>query len=285
MSKHRQVTKHLKSLSEIKEIMSSMKTLSMLELRKLSLLISNQERIVSCCEQMTSDFISYFPLQQTKETGTKNCLIVVGSERGFCGDFNEQLLELISTNTQQPNKQYDAIIAVGQKLCTHLENHPQVVARLDGVSVTEESGDIIQNILNTFEQLQTESSYGSLQVMYYQHDTQAVATLSLLPPFENLQATSRQSYPPMLNLPPNQFFSELVEQTLFFRLHEIFYSSLKTENEQRIKHLDAAIERLEKESEQLEKKGRMLRQEEITEEIEIILLNSSPARKDIFLKH
>ncbi len=45
------------------------------------------------------------------------------------------------------------------------------------------------------------------------------------------------------------------------------------ENQRRIQHLEGAIQRLEEKNENLARKSRTLRQEEITEEIEVILLS------------
>jgi F-type H+-transporting ATPase subunit gamma len=65
----------------------------------------------------------------------------------------------------------------------------------------------------------------------------------------------------------------LVHHYLFAALHEIFYTSLMAENQRRIQHLEGAIQRLEEKNENLARKSRTLRQEEITEEIEVILLS------------
>ena len=57
-------------------------------------------------------------------------------------------------------------------------------------------------------------------------------------------------------------------------LHEIFYSALMTESRERLTHLEGALHRLEKETSELRLKRNILRQEEITEEIELIMLSA-----------
>ena len=49
------------------------------------------------------------------------------------------------------------------------------------------------------------------------------------------------------------------------------------ENQQRMQHLDGAVRYLDDRLEALAQKGREIRQEEITEEIEVILLNADTA--------
>jgi F-type H+-transporting ATPase subunit gamma len=65
----------------------------------------------------------------------------------------------------------------------------------------------------------------------------------------------------------------LAEQYLFAALHELLYSSLMAENQRRMQHIDSAVRRLERTSAELWQKRNILRQEEITEEIEVIMLS------------
>jgi F-type H+-transporting ATPase subunit gamma len=99
--------------------------------------------------------------------------------------------------------------------------------------------------------------------------------ISVLDPFrEGIGGTARFAYPPRLYLEPAAFANGLAEQYLFARLHELLYSSLMVENEIRIQHMDSAVQRLEKKSAELVRRRNNLRQEEITEEIEVIMLSA-----------
>ena len=57
-------------------------------------------------------------------------------------------------------------------------------------------------------------------------------------------------------------------------LNEVLYSSLMVENRQRQMHMDHALQRLDDDSARLGLAYNAQRQEEITEEIEIILLSA-----------
>lgn len=282
MSKRHQLVQHVESLNEIRAIMNSMKTLAMLETRKLAQAMPNQERVVSCTEQIAKDFIHFHSPVLHTVSGNACCLLVIGSERGFCGNLNDQLVDVIQKIEAKVDSRVEAIIAVGRKLCVRLKDNEKVIARLDGASVTEEAANVIQQVVDVFEQLQQKNKNISLRVAHFQHESEAIEVRSLMPPFEELKADQRESaFPPLLNLDHEVFFSELVEQYLFYRLYEVFYSSLKTESQQRVKHLESAVERIDEEIECLGKKSNMLRQEEITEEIEIILLNALSAKTGV----
>ena len=57
------------------------------------------------------------------------------------------------------------------------------------------------------------------------------------------------------------------------REEAIFFSALTAEHQQRLQHLDGALGRVAERSRELGLRRNALRQEEITEEIELIMLN------------
>jgi F-type H+-transporting ATPase subunit gamma len=83
-----------------------------------------------------------------------------------------------------------------------------------------------------------------------------------------------------LTLSPTAFLLELTEQYLFAALHEMLYTSLMAENHNRVTHLEGAVRHLDEKSEQLARQCNALRQEEIIEEIEVILLSASSLDED-----
>ncbi|MBI5626386.1 MAG: F0F1 ATP synthase subunit gamma [Nitrosomonadales bacterium] len=85
---------------------------------------------------------------------------------------------------------------------------------------------------------------------------------------------SAYSHAPLLNLEPAQFLPQLTDQYFYAALHEVFYASLMAENRKRLEHMDSAIRRLEKDEAKLRLRYNVLRQEEIIEEIEIIMLSA-----------
>jgi len=98
----------------------------------------------------------------------------------------------------------------------------------------------------------------------------------LLPPFRDLQhGPQRFPYPPLLNQSPRRFLTDLTDHHLLAALYEILYTSLMVENRRRLTHLEGAVNHLDNESAQLARQCNALRQEEIIEEIEVILLSAT----------
>ena len=57
-------------------------------------------------------------------------------------------------------------------------------------------------------------------------------------------------------------------------MHDVFYSSLMAENRRRLQHMEGALRRMEENAGEMQRKCNMLRQEEIIEEIEVIMLGN-----------
>ena len=103
-----------------------------------------------------------------------------------------------------------------------------------------------------------------------QNQVEVVSPFSLKPV---INTTSRK-LAPLLNLSPQELYPQLFEQYLFSVLYKAFYLSFLTENRERLRHMDGALRTLEKNWNHLRRVSNELRQEEITEELEIIMLSA-----------
>jgi F-type H+-transporting ATPase subunit gamma len=280
MSQSRELQLHIAQLEEIRSILNSMKNLALIEIHKLARFQTMQGQAVSNIENAALDFLDFYPLPAADDKTTSIC-ILVGSERGFCGDFNESLINTIAAEA------YSGIIAIGSRLCNRLEDHPlEVIASIAGASVADEVPTVLNRLIDTISSLAVSRGYlgdsathvaSTLQLTVVYHDNvpSQINRRQILPPFPRQpQRTLHHGNPPVLNLPPADFFSDLTHHYLFAVLHEIFYISLMAENQQRLQHLEGAVKHLDDETVNLHRKSQIYRQEEITEEIEVILLNS-----------
>jgi len=276
MTHRRELEQHRHTLGEIRDIMNSMKTLAYIESRKLGRFLDAQRAVVAHIETTAADFLGFYPgaLPRTEEA-TPVCLLL-GSERGFCGDFNETLLRQLESHLRECSIDTPRLIVTGSKLGNQLEEDPRVVACIDGANVVEEAEKTLSLIINALNELQTKEGAVSLTVLYHDPDKEQIVTTEVLPPFEQYRDTAPGfPHPPVLNLLPAAFLAELIDHYLFAALHEIVYVSLMAENIQRVRHLEGAVQHLDDKSENLLHQSNALRQEEIIEEIEVILLSAS----------
>ncbi len=281
MSRQRELQRHERQLGETREIVSAMKAMAFIEVRRLGRTLDNQRRLVEAMRAATADFLSFYPqVLPPPARQLQPIYLSIGSERGFCGNFNESLVRrLQQCLAEEPAESANSgIIGWGRKLCVKLEGHPQLLAALDGAAVMDEAGERLLQLVKHLADLQADGAI-ALTVLYHDPQQKTVVVRQLLPPFESMrEAPEKFPHAPQLNLAPQVLLEELVEQYLFAALHEILYVSLMAENQQRMQHLEGAQRYLDEKLETLRRRGRHLRQEEITEEIEVILLNAESAR-------
>ena len=105
--------------------------------------------------------------------------------------------------------------------------------------------------------------------------SRAQAGKGIYPSVDPLASGSKHSgYPPLLNVAPPAFLRAFARHYLYAALHALFYESLMAENRQRMQQMEQAVRRIDEESRALGRKRHGLRREEITEEIEVIMLNA-----------
>ncbi len=272
MSRRRNVARHLKSLGEIREIMNSMKTLAYVETQKLSRLLESQRAVVAAIEQVADDFLSFHPELLSERHEAACTYLLIGSERGFCGDLNPGLLRALDAAVRESREEAPLVIGVGRKLHVVLEDDARVAALIDGPGVAEEVVAVLHRIVAELMALQSARGARPLRGLYTGDDGSVVIE-DLLPPFRRKNRPRRFPHPPMLNVEPAQFLLDLTDQYLFAALHEMLYVALMTENHRRVAHLEGAVRHLDDQAAALAHKHNALRQEEIIEEIEVILLN------------
>ncbi len=275
VTRRRTLERHRHGLAEIRGIMNSMKTLAYLETRKLTRFLDAQHAVVTTIEAAAADLLSFYPEILPDAAHTTPVFLLIGADRGFCGDFNRALLRQLESSLQAQPAADPALIAIGRKLHMLLDRDARVVARIEGACLVEEISTVLNRLADEIIALQ--GQHGALEVFCIYHDSEdGVVLQRLLPPFQGMPGRPQQyPHPPTLNLSPTVLLAELTDQYLFAALHAMLYTSLMLENQHRVTHLDGAVKHLDDQAEELAKQCNALRQEEIIEEIEVILLSAA----------
>lgn len=271
MGRYRNIERQLGQLQELQAIIASMKTLSQLELHKLGGLAGSQHSMVRLLEQVAADFLFHHP---QPEVGSGPSLwLLIGSERGFCGDFNDALIKRLRRECPDCEQYPQRVLAVGRKLWTRMEERLPGFTPVAGASVSEELPSVLaQVVAETHKQL-SQHQATALRLIYFGTEQGDIEVSRMLPPSLSRDRVAC-SIPPLLHLSPRDFFSEFLPHYLYLGLTELFTVSLLAENHYRVQHLEGAVRRLDDRLASLAASARSLRQEEITEEIETILLGT-----------
>lgn len=283
MSKRGQIQKHLATLKDIGGIMGAMKNISLMETHKLARFLAHQHRVLAGIEATATDFLAHHPeIDYRSESATPGIVVAIGSQRGFCGDFNDSLAQALRDHWRQTAGSPSDVLVVGRRLAAKLGREPRITATLDGPSVAEEVQPVLQRLMDALGELQPRvGEHGLLTISVYAHreGESQVGARSLLPAPNLGQVAPRFAYPPQLNLASPKFFAELARHYLWAQMHDMFFGSLMAENRRRLQHMEGAMQRMEENADELQRKYNLLRQEEITEEIEVIMLSNEALQR------
>jgi F-type H+-transporting ATPase subunit gamma len=250
--------------------MAALKNISLTESQRLRRFLDTQQRVVTGIEQAMGDFLAHYPQALPGSGSNGEIILLVGSERGFCGDFNESLLEQVKTAPSARHR----LIAVGEKLGSKLEEDRVPAELMAGLTTVEDVPGVLLAVVEKLRDITAENGPAQLTIVHHHYDGRTVE-LRRRQPFRDFSPdTPRRAYPPLLNISPEAFFQELLDHYLFAVLHGIFYSSLAAEHQQRLQHLQGAIAHIDKQGVALTRRYNSLRQELITEEIELIVLSA-----------
>lgn len=281
MSKKADLKRRLDALAEIKGIVAAMKSLSLLEISKLNRLAAAQQQTATSVEGAVSDFLSFYPTRVTAgPAGMKHHLyLLIGSERGFCGGFNEAVLQRLQSLLRTDHGGMEAIlIIVGNRLAAKMPADLRVEQTLPGPAAPEEVSDTIAEVaryLGAFEQQVPPVSVRFLTIIHNRESGSGIKPFVSEPFARFARAEARRySHAPLLQIPPRELLVLLADHYLLSMLYDIFYSSLMAEHRQRVRHMENAINHLERAVTRLGRRVNLLRQEEITEELEVIMLNA-----------
>jgi F-type H+-transporting ATPase subunit gamma len=204
--------------------------------------------------------------------------VILGSEQGLCGRFNDQIAEaaLPAMQRLEPEAKRRSVIAVGSRAATRLEEMGQPVvesltmpASLGGVNA------MVQDILKYVETWRMQQHLGHIVLFHNRLLSGSVYvphTVRLLPfdgaRFYHLMA---QGWPsrslPTFTMEREPLLTSLLRQHLFVMLYRSLVESLASENASRLASMQAAEHSIEERLEDLKTQFRYQRQHVITEEL------------------
>lgn len=193
-----------------------------------------------------------------------------------------QFDEALEGESQPPEV---TVAVIGERLAAKLSGDPRLGLALARPSAPEEIPSVIDRVLKWLGDLQPgpEPPGGAFLTVIHNQETESGVAPAVLRPFDRFTRAepARFPFPPLLNLEPARFLVYLADHYLFSMLHHVFYSSLMAEHRQRVRHMEGAIRRLEGDVERLSHRLNALRQEDLTEEIEVIMLSVEALQQEL----
>jgi F-type H+-transporting ATPase subunit gamma len=276
VTRRRDVERSLAGLREIRSILDAMRNLAVLETRKIARFRAAHGRSLDTLAAAAGE-VARFHAPALRAERRLAVWILVGAERGFCGDLNEALLR--AWDARSAGGTPGTVVAVGTRLASRLQGRTAAPLFIPGPSIAEDTNAVIVELAGKLRTLLQHQAGTLLELNVLHYDPEALEPeLVRLEPFPGQRASSARGTPPQLNVPAEALLPELGERHLLAQLQAVLYAALAAENEKRLRHMEGAIRRLDDDSRRLKAQRNRLRQEEITEEIEVLMLSAERPR-------
>jgi len=167
MSARRRMAARLETYGEVRAILAAIKNMALAELHRLAGLHENQRRAMRTVERAAADFVAFHPPLES-EDAPRAC-IVVGSERGFCGEFNTVLAQAASASHSRGER----VLLVGARLAERAAQLDLALESVPGANVAEELAPTLERVLAWLEQVQREAPGGAARVSALLQDPDA----------------------------------------------------------------------------------------------------------------
>lgn len=204
-------------------------------------------------------------------------VLVLGSDQGLCGQFNEQIAQYTKNHLQSFSDSKEILVAVvGSRLLPYLKSTEfpivnQFMLPTSAISI----GDTVRDILLMLENWQTDERISKI-LLFHNSPTAASAyrcrNQQLLPLDPDwLLSLEQKPWPnnqvPTFMMDWQALFSELISQYLFVSLYRALAASLASENASRLAAMQSAQKNVEERLDELNAQYRRQRQSAITSEL------------------
>ena len=245
-------------LDELRQIVSAMRNMSVAALQRLG----KAAEVELEAERLLTQALADLDTQLPPPTGIEVCL-VIGSERGFCGGFNDRIAEFAKIYAaERPNMR---CYVAGSRLLPLLENEWPNFTILAGCADMEDASAAVADWLALL--LPDNVNWPPLTVIF--HDEEGVKARSLfpLPPLPK----SSKGAAPLHYLELSHLKAGLMSEWLRLVLLSTLTRSLTVEHRWRLNQMQRADHYLEEAGIKLKGKMQRQRQNEITVELENLM--------------
>ncbi len=227
---------------------------------------------VTACESANGNLGAYTP-SKTSHHG----VIVIGSDQGMCGQFNEQIAShAVQQHTKYSPRRPEALWIVGSRVAFLLTDNGWSIDESFRIpSSVPEIADCVSDLLTAVERVREARNLTTLQIYSnirssassYQTNTKQLLPINLA----WLQELSVKKWEspslPTFGGDREELFSLLVRQSLYVSLYQACAESLASENASRIAAMQAAEQNIEDTLDELNTAFKTQRQTAITEEL------------------
>jgi F-type H+-transporting ATPase subunit gamma len=280
MEELERLKRKIKNARDLQSVVKIMKTISASNIREYEQAVESLGEYNKTIEMgfqivmrnKPDDFSAFKMPERKKRLGA----VIFGSDQGLCGSFNEQIAGYAIDKMNEIEDENRIALAVGERVVSRLEEAGQPIEAYfsfygDHLGITE----VMLDVLVKIEEWRLERMIDQIVLFYNRSLSSATFGPHMVQLFpldlEWLNSLAEKKWPsrtlPTFSMDPDQLFSSLVRQYLFFSLYRAFVESLASENASRLLSMQAAEKNIEEHLNDLNAQFHRQRQAAITSEL------------------
>lgn len=274
------LTRRIRATEDLQSLVRSMKTLSAVSVRQLEHAEASLREFRRTIDLGLQAVLREYEARAGQATGKAQAeaIVVFGSDRGLCGNFNETVAELAARHLarHRPSGVSIHVVAVGAQAAARMESlgiTPREVCSLPGS--VHGLAEACERVLIRIDGLRQTAGVGRVETIFNRRDEEGEIGPSahvLLPiGIDHMKDLARRRWParrlPTHTTGPGELFSWLVRQHLFASLYQAGLSSMASENAARLAAMQRAERNISDHLVDMTADYRRLRQDAITTEL------------------
>lgn len=274
------VRRRIGSVEDLRSIVRTMKALAAANIRQYE---RAARAVAQQAETVETGFHAFLVHHPRVEAGPRppesgrTALLVLGSDQGMCGSFNEKLARFVVEHSRDEERQDEGpLLAVGNRITGRLEHlGPEPEETLPAPGGLAGVTPLVERILLRIDRWLAAGRFDRL-VVFHNHRLRGTASrprrVHLYPISDRwLRELQRRPWPerglPIFKMPWRELLSSLTHELLFVSLYRAVVESLESENASRLEAMQVAERNVDERLDQLEREFRQERQSSIDAEL------------------
>lgn len=249
----------LESLSELGELVGALRSMAASRVREAQEALDGTRAFRGIVERAITEIAPLASAPEPTGAGGARVLVLVASQNGFVGGFNERLVDEV-LSVRDPN---ETLIVVGRRGETALSGRDIAPDRV--FSMTSRAAGVTRLARQIAAQL---SDVDTARIVHARHAGGAdyAPTIRQVLPLAPDVAVP-VGPPPLHHLPPDRLLAALSSEYLFAEVAHALMDSLASENAARLRTMDAASSNIDDRLDKLHRAEHVARQEEMTSDM------------------
>ena len=267
----------IKTSHDLLSVVKTMKSLAAVNIRQYEATAEAMDEYKDIVDTAWQALFKNRPQLPTKRLSNQAVLLVLGSDQGMCGQFNENIIQYALQKAQSYKDEGMETIfwTAGERVRAGIEEKEQVEEHFFLPASPTAIGDLMHEIVTHFAERHENRKIETFIIYYnrlehggiYPYITQQI--LPLEPYYDENKRL--KTWPtrclPLIRMDTGVFFEHLFHQHIFGAIYKAFSQSLASENAARLTAMQAAEKNIVEMEETLQGKFRETRQNAITAEL------------------